>query len=224
MATTPTTSPTAVALWAVTKKEVTGIQLLWEAVDGLYFQPQGEGWRSLQTNTPLLVHLTQTAMMESLLMRVSRLMDRATSGRGQGQGQTTNLGLQRLVEVDPSIGASEGAIRGIWDSSGLKAVRDKYLSHNDLSRSMVTNHTLKIPLESADIEALRQLAEGLRALRRNVNSKLGAGAYVDQALDLQVKREIEVLEKTLLGGQRFFKLLPEYPVLRQALVALEAQQ
>ena len=61
-------------------------------------------------------------------------------------------------------------------------------------------------------------------MRRNVNPKLGAGAYVDQALDSQVKQEIEVFEKTLLGGQRFFELLPECPALQQALVALEAQR
>lgn len=222
MATTPTTSPTAAELWSVIKKEITGIQLLWETVNGLYFQPQGKGWRAMQVDAPLLIHLAQTALMESLLMRVSRLMDPATSGRGQGQ--MTNLSLKRLVEVDSNIGADEGAIRAIWDSSGLKAVRDKYLSHNDLSRSMVTDHTLNIPLESADIEALRQLAEGLRTLRRNVNPKLSRGAYVDQGLDAKVRQEIEVLGKTLLGGQRFFELLPEHPVLQQALVALEAQQ
>lgn len=218
---TPTTPSTVADLWPVIKKEITGIQLLWEAVNGLYFQSQGEGWRALQADAPLLVHLTQTAMMESLLMRVSRLMDPSTTGRGQGQ--MTNLSLKRLVEVDPNIGADECAIRVIWDSSGLKTVRDKYLSHNDLSRSMAVDHTLNIPLEATDIQALQVLAEGLRTLRRNVNPKLGAGAYVDQGLDAKVRQEIEVLGKTLLGGQRFFELLPEHPVLQEALTAIEAQ-
>lgn len=218
----PTTPPTAPEIWAVIKKEITGIQLLWETVNGMYFQPAGKNRQALQTDAPLLIHLTQTALMESLLMRVSRLMDPATTGRGPGQ--MTNLSLKRLVEVDSSIAADEGAIRVIWDGSGLKAVRDKYLSHNDLIRSMAVDHTLNIPLEPADIEALRKLAEGLRTLRRNVNPKLSAGAYVDQALDTQVKQEIEVLEKTLLGGKRFYELLPDHPVLQQALVALEAQQ
>lgn len=221
MATTPTeptTPPTAAELWAVIKKEITGIQLLWETVNGLYIQPRGEGWRALQTDAPLLVHLTQTAIMESLLMRVSRLMDPDTTGK------LTNLSLKQLVIADVSTDADEKALRTVWERSGLVDVRNKYLSHNDLDRLMTVDQTLNIPLESADIEALRQLAEGLRTLRRNVNLKLGAGAYVDQALDLQVKREIEVLEKTILGGIRFFELLPEHPVLQQALVALEAQQ
>lgn len=218
MATTSTTSPTAAELWAVIKKEITGIQLLWETVNGLYFQPQGEGWRALQADAPLFVHLTQTALMESLLMRVSRLMDPAATGK------LTNLSLKQLVAADASLDPDEKALRTIWESSGLVEVRNKYLSHNDLNRSMASDHTLNIPLESADIEALGHLAEGLRTLRRNVNPKLSAGAYVDQPLDLQVSREVEVLEKTLLSGKRFFELLPEHSVLQQALAALEAQQ
>lgn len=217
MAATQTTPPTAAELWTVIKKEITGIQLLWETVNGLYFQPSSKAWRALQADTPLLVQLTQTAMMESLLMRVSRLMNPAATGK------LTNLSLKQLVNAAPHIGTEEMAILAVWESSGLVEVRNKYLSHNDLSRSMVTDHTLNIPLESADIEALRQLAEGLRTLRRNVNPKLGAGAYVDQALDLQVKREIEVLEKTLRGGGLCFDLLPDQPELQQAFAATEAQ-
>lgn len=221
MATTPatqTTPPTAAELWTVIKKEITGIQLLWETVSGLYFQPQGDGLRALQADAPLLVHLTQTVLMESLLMRVSRLMD------PEKTGNFTNLSLKQLVAAGARIDVDEQALRAVWESSGLVEVRNKYLSHNDLNRSMEADHTLNIPLAPADIEALRQLAEGLRTLRHNVNPKLGTGAYGDQPLDLQVRREVEVLEKRLLGGRRFFELLPEHLVLQRALVALEAQQ
>jgi len=217
MTTTPPTTHTSAELWTVIKKEITGIQVLWEAVNGLYFQPQGKEWQALATHAPLLVHLTQTAMMESLLMRVSRLMDPAVTGN------FTNLSLARLMKADSNIGTDESAIRAIWNGSRLKALRDKYLGHNDLSRSMAVDHTLNIPLGSADIEALRQLAEGLRTLRRDVNLKLGGGAYGDQSLDLHVKREVGVLGKTLLGGKHFFALLPEHPVLQEALAAIEAQ-
>jgi hypothetical protein len=217
----PNRSPTAAELWTVIKKEITGIQLLWEAVNGLYFQPQGDGWRALQTDAPLLVHLMQTAMMESLLMRVSRLMDPATTGRGQGQ--MANLSLKRLVGSDPTLGADEAAIRSSWDGAGLKTVRDKYLSHNDLNRTMATDHTLNIPLEAVDIQALQALAEGLRTLRLNVNPKLGGGSYVDKGLDAKIQHEIETLGKSLLGGDLFFKLLPDHEHLRQALESVEGQ-
>lgn len=212
-----TTTPTAAELWPAIKNEITGIQLLWEAVNGLYFQPQGKEWQALQADAPLLVHLTQTALMESLLMRVSRLMDPAATGK------LTNLSLKRLMAAGASIEADEAALRVIWDDSGLKTVRDKYLSHNDLNRSLNADHTLNIPLESVDIEALRQLAEGLRTLRRNVNPTLGDGAYVDQGLDAQSRRDVDVLGRLLLGGRLFFDLLPEHSALQQALASAEAQ-
>jgi len=218
MATAPTASPTSAELWTVIKKEITGIHLLWETVNGLYFQPQGKEWKALQADAPLLIHLTQTALMESLLMRVSRLLDPAATGKMK------NLSLKQLVVADADLNADETAIRAIWDDSGLVDVRNKYLSHNDLNRSITVDHTLNIPLESEDIEALRQLAEGLRTLRRNVNPKLGGGAYVDQGLDVQSRHGVEVLGKSLLGGRLFFDLLPDHPALLQALESAEVQQ
>lgn len=219
MATTQITTPAAVDLWAVITKEITGIQLLWEAVNGLYFQPQGKQWRNLQDGAPLLVHLTQTALMESLLMRASRMLDPDATGK------FSNLSLKQLVKSDQSIGNEELALRAVWDGSNLKTVRDKYLSHNDLNRSMTIDHTINIPLEPDDIDALRQLVDGLRALRRNVHPKLAVGkAYVDENLDVQVNHEVEALGKSLLGGKLFFDLLPEHPELQHALGLAEVQQ
>ena len=218
MAATNTTNPTAIEMWVVITKEITGIQLLWETVNGLYFQPQGKAWQALQADAPLLVHLTQTALMESLLMRLSRMLDPAATGK------LTNLSLKQLLAADVSIDADEKAIRAIWDGSGLKTVRDKYLSHNDLQRSLTEEHTLNIPLSHENINALKVLAEGLRNLRRNVTQKLSQCAYVDQHLDAQSRHEVEVLGKSLLGGKLFFDLLPDHPALQQALESAEAQQ
>ena len=215
MVTTPT-QPTAIEIWTVLKKEITGIQLLWETVNHLYFQSAGKEWRAFGADAPLLVHLTQTAMVESLLMRVSRMLDPAAKGR------LTNLSLKQLVATAPSIDADEKTIRAIWDGSGLADVRNKYLSHNDLNRSMTVEHTLNIPLEPKDVEALGQLADGLRVLWRNVNFKLDLGPYVDQVLDAQSRQAVEVLEKSLQGGRLFFELLPDHPALQQALTVAEA--
>lgn len=210
MPTTPatqTTPPTAAELWVVIKKEITGIQLLWETVNGLYFQQQGKEWRTLGNDTPLLIRLTQTALIESLLMRVSRLMDPATTGRGQSQ--MTNLSLKRLVEVDSSIPVHETVIRGIWDESELKAVRDKYLSHNDLQQALSEEHTLNIPLNTANIEALKKLTKGLRVFRRDVNQKLSGCTYIDQGLDLKIQNEIETLGCVIAAGNQFLKESPD---------------
>ena len=215
MTTTLTTQPTAIEIWTVLKKEITGIQLLWETVNNLYFQSTGKEWRALGADAPLLVHMTQTAMMESLLMRVSRLLDPAATGK------QTNLSLKQLVAAAPGTDADEKAIRAIWDGSGLADVRNKYLSHNDLNRSMTVEHTLNIPLEPKDIEALRQLADGLRVLRRDVNFKLGLGACVDQGLDVESRGCVDLLGKSLLGGRLFFELLPDHPALQQALTVAD---
>ncbi len=206
--TTPQTTVTE--LWNVVKKEITGIQLLWEAVNGLYFQPYGECSAALERDTPLLFRLAQTALMESLLMRVSRLMDPAATGR------LTNLSLKQLVVVDSRIDSDEAILRGIWDDSELKRVRDKYLSHNDLTRALTEDHTPNIPMEPADIGALSALAEGLRTLRRSVNQKLTETTYLDQGLDVRVQRELGVLNNSLLGGEQFFKLLPDHEILQSA--------
>lgn len=211
---TATPEPTAQELWGLIKKEITGIQLVWEMVNRLYFQPLGKGWSSQGQDAPLLFGLTQTVYIESLLMRVARLMDPASSGNGSGQKH--NLSLKRLMALAPSIGEEEKAVRNIWDGSALKNVRNKYLSHNDLNRLLVEEHTLNIPLETADIKALRQLVDGLLESLQTINSKLTGASYVHEGLSIQVKFEVNQLENTLLGGHLFFSLLPEYECLQQA--------
>ena len=214
--TTTTPQPTATELWIIIKREITGIQLLWEAVDGLYFRPQGKGLATLGQDAPLFFRLMQTAFMESLLMRVSRLMDPANSSRREGD--RPNLSLKRLVEKDSRVGLDEEAIRDIWDGSSLKNVRDKFVGHNDLNRALTEEHKLNIPLETVDIDALQALASGLRELRRSVNYKLTGAAYLDESLDVQVQHELGVLSKSLLGGDLFFKLLPDHAFLQHSWV------
>lgn len=211
---TNTTALSPTELWNVVKKEISGIQLLWETVDGLYFQPRSSGLAMLEQDVPTLFRLTQTVLMESLLMRVSRLMDPANSGRREGD--RPNLSLKRLVGMDPTISCDEKAIRRIWDGSGLKAVRDKYLSHNDLDRALTEEHTLNIPLATADVEALQALVSGLRELRKGVNHKLARAAYLDEHLDVQVRHELGVLSRSLHGGELFFAMLPEHEILQRA--------
>lgn len=189
----------AVVLWSTLSKEITGIQLLWETVEGLYFKAQGPGLAVLAQDAPSLYRFMQTALMESLLMRMSRLMDPASSGRGKGE--RGNLSLKRLAEACGDTAADVQAVWSIWDASNLKHVRDKYLSHNDLARSLNEDHTLNVPLDEADIAAMRQLASGLREFRRKIHCKLHAGApYLDGCLSLQVQREVEVLDRSLQIG------------------------
>jgi len=205
------TTPT---LWDILKKEVTGIQLLWETVECLYFEAKGQGIATLAEDVPLLYRLMQTAMMESLMMRMSRLMDPAASGRGR---EKANLSLKQLAEACSDTAQDVQVVRDIWDASNLKQVRDKYLSHNDLTRSLSESHTLNIPLEEADVVAMRELASGLREFRRKVHGRLNPGvASLDESVSLHVQHETEVLNRTLLGSELFFRLLPEHETLQRA--------
>lgn len=205
---------TTLTLWDLLKKEVIGIELLWETVERLYFGASSQGIATLAEDVPLLYRLTQTAMMESLLMRMSRLMDPAASGRG---GEKTNLSLKRLAEACSDTADDIQVVRNIWDASNLKHVRDKYLSHNDLARSLSESHTLNIPLDETDVAAMRELAFGLRELRQKVHGSLNPGvAYLHESVELHVQHETETLNRTLLGSELFFKLLPEHEVLQRA--------
>ncbi|MFP7836560.1 hypothetical protein ACLHTS_06650 [Pseudomonas aeruginosa] len=204
---------TADELWSLIKKEITGVQVVWEVANRLYFQPQGEGWSRLGQDTPLLFGLTQTVYIESLLIRVARLMDPASSGRG---GQQCNLSLKRLLMLEPSIGSDEVTVRRLWDSSGLKSVRDKYLSHNDLKRLLSEEHSVNIPLTTPEIRALRQLVDGLLAFQQSINPKLRGASHLHEGLSVRVQAEVNVLSNMLLGGEQFFKLLPEHEYLQQA--------
>lgn len=213
-------SETADVLWPRIKQEITGIQLLWETVEQMYFRaPRHRGIALLGADTPLLYGLMQTAMMESLLMRMSRLMDPAATGRGQGA--KPNLSLARLGDCFQKLDSDVCELRQQWDASGLKAIRDKYLSHNDLARTGTEPHSLNIPLLAADVSAMKSLAEGLRAFRRAAQHKMGGAAYLDGSLDLQVQREIDVLSRSLLAGEAFYELLPDHACLQDALQGIE---
>lgn len=225
---TPSAQQTDVlSLWDILNKEITGIQVLWEAVECLYFKAQGQGQglaglAGLAQDAPLLYRLMQTALMESLLMRMARLMDPAATGR---EPRTMdNVSLQRLAEARTDIKSDVDAIRVIWDESKLKHIRDKYLSHNDLTRSLSEPHTLNVPLTKVDVEAMRELACGLREFRRRVHGRFHPSvALLDGSLNLQVQREIEVLGRSLQGAALFFKQLPECEALQQTWLAATAK-
>ena len=218
------------ALWSRIKQEITGIQLLWEAVEQVYFrQPLHNGMEHLAVDTPLLYRLMHTAMMESLLIRMSRLMDPAATGKHQ------NLSLIRLAErifekrkskvnhpESEKAKSLDSELRKQWDGSGLKIIRDKYLSHNDLACSMAGEHTLIIPLSSADIEVMRTLATALREFRCAVGQEISGVPYLDEFVSLQVRREIGALNRRLLLSECFYKLLPDHAFLQDALCKIES--
>ena len=149
-------------------------------------------------------------------MRMSRLMDPAATGT------KLNLSLNQLTRTDPELGPAAREVREAWDASALKDIRDKYLSHNELARLLFEGHTLAIPLLSGDVETMRGLAAALRSCRRVVTQKVSSSAYLDKTLDIQISHEIDVLDRTLVAGDCFYRLLPEHAFLQEAISAVEA--
>ena len=123
---------------------------------------------------------------------------------------------------DESLANDVGSVRSVWDASALRLTRDKYLSHNDLERATTQDHTLNIPLSSPDIEAMRALTSALRDFRRDVHQKLNGVAYLDQSVSAQMVCEIDALNRSLIAGDCFYKLLPDHACLQEALAVVEA--
>lgn len=208
------------AKWSRIKQEITGIQLLCDAVEQMFLRkPLQNGIAQMGTDSPLLYRLTQTAMMESLLMRISRLMDPAASGRG---GSHPNLSLMQLVEIEPKISSDVDELHQIWNASGLKTIRDKYLSHNDLDRASRQEHSLNIPLSNEDLEIMHSLATALLEFRRTISLKLDCSAYLDESPSLLVIREVGMLNRILLAGKCFYELLPDHAFLQDELHQIES--
>ena len=206
---------TAATLWTILKKEITGIQVLWETVERVYLVPDRQALSALDEDAPLVYRLLQTALMESMLIRLARMMDPARSGKGEGEKH--NLSLKGLVVLEPGVADDEMDVRAIWNGSNLRTVRDKYLSHNDLMRLVSSQHTLSIPLEPADVEAMRALVASLRKFRREVHEKLNDGVvYLDEIAGVEVQHDVDALNRSLLAAQLFFDLLPHHAILQQA--------
>lgn len=200
--------PTVAEFWAPICKEITGIQLLWGALEGIYFKADSyPGIEALEHDTPTLYRLMQTAMMESLLIRISRLMDPACSGKGKDA--KPNLSLARLVAAQGTLAPRLEPVKAVWGDSTLRRVRDKYLSHNDLQRAQSEAHTLNIPLNPDEVSAIGSMVTALRAFRASANPLIRQADYLDSGLDKQMARECEILNDSLQAGRESFTELPE---------------
>lgn len=219
----PTAHTVPPQVWDILRKEIAGIQFLWETMEGLCLRAKGQGLVALEKDVPLLRAVIQTALMESLLMRTARLMDRARSSRGQGE--RVNLSLKYLVQVHAVAESDVAVVQNLWNASKLRIVRDRYLSHNDLERSLTEPHTVNVPLDDVDVAALRELVDALRRFLRQVHEQLWPGLkYLDETVSLDVQRELDVLDRWLQAGELFFQLLPESEVLRSAWAAASGEK
>lgn len=118
--------------------------------------------------------LTQAAMVESILMRVSRLMDPRKDKRYE------NASFERLFQSpSPPLSALHSRWRAIadeWRSGGkfeaLNVLRNKFLAHSDLDVwSARTPGESWISISQRDFEILVDLARQLWGLLRDIHLK-----------------------------------------------------
>jgi hypothetical protein len=183
-------------LWPRIKQELAGIQLMWTSLDGLFFRANDKpGLSWLHVEVTLLSGLMQSSMMESLLLRIARLMDPPAAGKGNRGAE--NLSLRALAEAHPSLTDQVNTLKGKWEESDLKRLRDKYLSHNDLKRAQSEQHTINMPMTAADIAGVSSLVDGLMEFRKTANHVIVGAAYLDGSLTLSLDRQLDTLDRML---------------------------
>lgn len=179
--------------WILVRKEILGLQLLYRMLRGLYWDAPRPMYEH-RADFPLVGRGIQTALAESVLVRLARLMDRAsTTGRG-------NLSLERIGQGLPAVAQAIEALCAKWSGSTLSDLRNRYLSHNDLALMTSVEHTLNIPLGEDDLYTLDELINELLVLRQLVNAELRMPVYLDASVELQVRHEVEVMGRMLNGG------------------------
>jgi hypothetical protein len=183
-------APDLHAQWALIKKEILGVQLLYRTLCSLYWDAPDPA-NDLFKEAPLVCRVIQTSLAESALARLARLMDAEMTGK------KANLSLRRISEAVPALQQEIEALRQRWTDSPLRLLRNQYLSHNDLVSLTSNEHTLNIPLSDDDIKTLAELINELKNIRQLVNFELGMPDYLDAPLELQVRREAELVERML---------------------------
>lgn len=157
------------------------LKLLWwqlEAWQELFDVEQEKRASLLRATAPSFFIVTQVALAESILMRISRLMDKE---KVAGNENASLQNFQRELpsdahqawreEIQSLLDDWQRKIPETKDEAGpyarLKVVRNKWLAHNDWAqRSERSPSSLWMPLTHAEFAVAQQLAGRLWALYR----------------------------------------------------------
>lgn len=103
---------------------------------------------------PLIFGNYQKVLISSILSKVARLLDPATTGRDRAP----NLSLAYFIEKyrlqdDPEVKGEFEYIKDFYKNSNLKTYRNKVLSHNDAALAY-KGESISLKLEAPDVESL----------------------------------------------------------------------
>lgn len=157
------------------------LKLLWWQLDAyqeLFLVEQEKRSALLRATAPGFFAITQKSMVESILMRLSRLMDGAKSC-GEENSSIGNL-CAALDASHKPLKDELQALRDEWANKGADApyarlvlLRNKVLAHNDyVEHSALDPQQLSMDLSAPDVTLVFQLAQRLWNVYRHGNRVL----------------------------------------------------
>jgi|JI10StandDraft_1071094.scaffolds.fasta_scaffold342414_2 hypothetical protein len=153
----------------IIKSELALLSVQLDSYRAVFLLEQDKRNELVKDSAPGFFALHQMAMVESILMRVSRLMDPEKS-----VGQD-NASFKRLVQFSPFNTHAKDwtAIHEEWNDGGkfgrVRHLRNKFLAHNDLTLWKCRPPGQSwIPISPDDFQCLIDLAKALWALLRKV--------------------------------------------------------
>lgn len=203
------------------------LKLLWALLDAyqeLFLVEQDKRANLLAETAPGFFTLVQVSLIESILMRIFRLMDEANMG---GSANCSFEALRRLLAMQPPAQRKDRKVfrlrlclrqlRKDWRKpgalySGLKKIRNKDLAHNDYTHhSRRAKGQLWMSLSADEFEIARSLGARLWALYRQTKLAICHVDVIEPKPDSLDGRPAQVLKHLcfslfldqLLGDERY---------------------
>ena len=130
----------------------------------LYDHPDPKRMELLQETPPGFFSLVQSALLDAILIRLTRLMDAPGSS---GNASKLNLSFKRLFLGNnyPNAAKKFELVKNDWEGNkSLLTYRNKIFAHNDLEIARGTTPQVSTKLQAQDVTNLRQLFTKLWAV------------------------------------------------------------
>lgn len=170
----------------ILKREVALLSVQLDSYQALFLLEQDKRKRLIEDTAPGFFALTQISMVESILMRVARLMDPEFTGKCSSAKR--NASIRSLMHADANGSIKEKCVGLVesWDLGGpfhrIQELRNKYLGHNDLAlwfgRPAGDSW---IPISTEDFDALVELARKLWSLLRDIHQVVNGSELLSPA-------------------------------------------
>jgi hypothetical protein len=154
------------------KREMALLSVQLDSYQALYLLEQGSRRNLMDDTAPGFFAVVQVSMVESILMRVARLMDPLKSS-GQSNASFSSLFSD---DAHRSVEPEWQGVLNEWKDDGrfgaVRRLRNKHLGHNDLGVWEAKRQgEAWIPITADEFDAVTSLSQALWALLRSVRRK-----------------------------------------------------